>query len=400
MNDGKTVVSIDNVSKTFLVPHERHNSLKQGVLNMFAAKKNSKLHTLKGVSIDIKKGEFFGIMGRNGCGKSTLLKILAGIYQPSSGKVVVDGRLAPFIELGVGFNMELTGKENIFLAGTILGMKKKEIEDKYQTIVNFSELEEFMDQKLKNYSSGMQVRLAFSIAIQAQSDVLLIDEVLAVGDANFQRKCFRTFKDLKKEGKTIVFVSHSPEAVRDFCDRAALIEKGKLVMVGDPSKVTNEYLNILSNDIEKDSSGLKIVGDRWGDEKAKIKKIKILNRNGEEKKVFSDEPLKVRLETEFFEDATNPIFGIIIKNEAGIPVFQSNTMWHNIKLGEVKKGNKNVTWEIYNYFDDGRYTISPAIAHEDALQFFDWWDNGAIFDSRKQLRTSGIVNTKHEIIIN
>ena len=398
MKDDKTVVSIDNVSKTFLVPHERHNSLKQGVLNMFITKKNSKLHTLKGVSIDIKKGEFFGIMGRNGCGKSTLLKIIAGIYQPSSGKVLVDGRLAPFIELGVGFNMELTGKENIFLAGTILGMKKKEIEDKYQTIVNFSELEEFMDQKLKNYSSGMQVRLAFSIAIQAESDILLIDEVLAVGDANFQRKCFRVFKDLKRSGKTIIFVSHAPDAVRDFCDRVALIEKGELIMVGDPTMVTNEYLEILANDPESPSN-LVVNSDRWGDGKAKINKIKIFGLNNKQKRVFGDEPLNISIEADFYENSDDPIFGIVIKNESGVPVFQSNTMWANKKTGEVKKGKKIITWELFNYFDDGRYTISPAIAHEDALQFYDWWENGAFFDSRKRVRSSGVVNTKHNILV-
>jgi ABC-type polysaccharide/polyol phosphate transport system ATPase subunit len=395
-----TVISIEGVSKTFLVPHEKHSSLKQSALNMFSKKKNSKLQTLKSVSLDIKKGEFFGIMGRNGCGKSTLLKIIAGIYQPSTGKVVVDGRLAPFIELGVGFNMELTGRENIFLAGIILGMERKEIEEKYQTIVDFSELEDFMDQKLKNYSSGMQVRLAFSIAIQAQSDVLLIDEVLAVGDANFQRKCFRVFKELKAAGKTIVFVSHAPDAVRDFCDRVALIEKGELIMVGDPTKVTNEYLQILAGDLEKDGArGLDNSSDRWGDGKAKINKITIRGGSNKEKKVLAEEPLIITVEAEFFEDATNPIFGLVLKNEASIPVFQSNTMWGNKKLGKVTKGRKTVTWELYNYFDDGRYTVSPAIAYDDGLQFFDWWENGAAFESRKELRTSGIVNTRHKIII-
>ncbi len=201
----------------------------------------NKFHALKGVSFEVKKGEFFGIVGRNGSGKSTLLKILAGIYQPTDGSVKTDGKLVPFIELGVGFNPELTGKENVYLNGALLGFSKKEVDARYKDIVEFAELEDFMDQRLKNYSSGMQVRLAFSVATRAQADILLIDEVLAVGDADFQRKCFDYFKALKKSGVTVVFVTHDMSAVKEYCDRVILVEDGVIRSEGDASVVSKEY---------------------------------------------------------------------------------------------------------------------------------------------------------------
>lgn len=244
-------VKVDNVVKDFTLNHEKSSSLKSSVVNVF--KKKTKLTTeeyraLRGVSFEIKKGEFFGIVGRNGSGKSTLLKIIAEIYQPTSGKVTVQGRLVPFIELGVGFNPELTGRENVFLNGALLGFSRKEMEEKYDDIVEFAELEQFMDQKLKNYSSGMQVRLAFSVAIRADADILLIDEVLAVGDEAFQRKCLSYFAKLKREKKTVVFVTHSMEAVQQFCDRAILIDKGHKSEIGSPLRISQIYRELNDQD--------------------------------------------------------------------------------------------------------------------------------------------------------
>ena len=219
MSDDQTAIRIDNVSKSFKLPDERVDSVKSLFVNPLRSKKGLQTetqHALKNISFEVKKGEFFGIVGRNGSGKSTLLKIIAGIYQPTKGKVTLKGRLVPFIELGVGFNPELTGRENVYLNGALMGFSTKEVGKKYDQIVEFAELERFMDQKLKNYSSGMQVRLAFSVAtILAESDILLIDEVLAVGDADFQRKCFEYFKRVKKLKKTVVFVSHDMNAIRE-----------------------------------------------------------------------------------------------------------------------------------------------------------------------------------------
>ena len=213
-------------------------------------------HVLKDVSFNIQQGDFIGIVGRNGSGKSTLLKLLAGIYTPTKGAIHVGGKLVPFIELGVGFNHELTGRENVFLNGALLGFNRKEMEAMYDDIVSFAELRRFMDQKLKNYSSGMQVRLAFSIAIKAHGDILLLDEVLAVGDAAFQQKCFDYFETLKREKKTVVFISHDMGAVSRFCNRAIYIKNGKIIKEGNPDDIAELYKveNIRSEAVAKDSA--------------------------------------------------------------------------------------------------------------------------------------------------
>jgi len=242
-----TVVNIQNVSKTFKIPHERYSTLKQHALNLFNKNRTyTELNALKNVNFEIKKGEFFGIIGRNGCGKSTLLKIIAKIYSTTTGKVTVDGQISPFIELGVGFNPELTARDNVYLNGALLGLSKKEIDEKFDDIIKFAELEDFVDQRLKNFSSGMQVRLGFSLAIKAYSDILLLDEVLAVGDANFQKKCINVFKELKRQKKTIIFVSHDETNIRRFCDRVALLEQGELVMIGTPQEGLKKYNEILA----------------------------------------------------------------------------------------------------------------------------------------------------------
>lgn len=239
----EVAVRVENVHKDFYLPHENSNSIKSQIVHIFQKKDKGVdiQHALRGLSFDIEKGDFFGIVGRNGSGKSTLLKIIAEIYQPTSGSIKVNGSLVPFIELGVGFNPELTGRENVYLNGALFGFSKNEIEQRYDSIVKFAELEEFMDQKLKNYSSGMQVRLAFSVAIQADADILLLDEVLAVGDEAFQRKCNNYFKELKKKKKTVVLVTHSMENVRKYCNRSILIKDGKILIDGTPDEVADEY---------------------------------------------------------------------------------------------------------------------------------------------------------------
>lgn len=236
-------VSVKNLHKSFKLPHEQHSGLKQMLVNRLKGVKGyENQHVLKDVSFEIKKGEFFGIVGRNGSGKSTLLKLLAGIYTPDKGGIYVNGSLTPFIELGVGFNPELTGRENVFLNGALLGFSRREMESMYNSIVEFAELDKFMDQKLKNYSSGMQVRLAFSVAVRANSDILVLDEVLAVGDSAFQQKCFNYFEQLRIDKKTIILVTHDMGAVNRFCDRAILLENGLVKASGAPKEIANQYL--------------------------------------------------------------------------------------------------------------------------------------------------------------
>src|SRR5574344_1335841 len=242
MSEKEIAVKVDHVSKDFRLPTEATQSLRTALVNRFRGIKGYReQHVLKDISFKVEKGDFFGVVGRNGSGKSTLLKIISQIYTPEKGEVKVNGTLIPFIELGVGFNPELTGRENVYLNGALLGFSRDEIDAMYDDIVDFAELCDFMNQKLKNYSSGMQVRLAFSVAIKAQGDILILDEVLAVGDEAFQRKCNDYFLERKTSGKTTILVTHDMGAVKKYCNKALLIEKGYVKALGEPDDVANQY---------------------------------------------------------------------------------------------------------------------------------------------------------------
>lgn len=245
------VLKVDHVSKSFKLPTEQSSGIKQAFINWTKGIKGYKMqHVLRDISFEVERGDFLGIVGRNGSGKSTLLKLISGIYKPNKGNITVNGSLVPFIELGVGFNPELTGRENVYLNGAMLGFSTKQIDAMYDDIVEFAELRDFMDQKLKNYSSGMQVRLAFSVAIKAQGDILVLDEVLAVGDEAFQRKCANFFEKVKDDpSKTVILVTHDMSAVRRYCSKAIMIDGGKIVDSGDPDDVADSYsLENISSD--------------------------------------------------------------------------------------------------------------------------------------------------------
>lgn len=241
-------IQVDHVCKKFLIPHERISSLRSAFVQMFSQKTYETFHALNDVSLEIKQGEFFGIIGKNGSGKSTLLKILAGVYHPDTGVVHVQGKVIPFLELGIGFNPELSGRDNIFLNGIVLGLTRKQIEQKFDTIVSFSGLERFIDQKLKRYSSGMYMRLAFAIAIHTEGDILIMDEVLAVGDAEFQQRCMYEFLRLKNEGKTIVLVTHGEGPLQQYADRVAFIEQGVIRKIGAPDEVLALYRSTINSE--------------------------------------------------------------------------------------------------------------------------------------------------------
>jgi len=243
MNDA--MIKLGSVNKIFSVPHERRNTLKESLINFHRRLKYEDFYALKNIDLEVKQGEFVGIIGKNGSGKSTLLKVMANIYKPTSGNVYVNGSLSPFLELGVGFNGDLTARENVYLNGVILGLSYEEINEKYKAIVDFAELEDFMEMKLKNFSSGMQVRLAFSVAIQVDVDIYLCDEVLAVGDLSFQKKCLNVFGNLKKSGKTIVYVSHDMDSIKEFCDKTAFVENGEIKMFGETDESIQKYLQTI-----------------------------------------------------------------------------------------------------------------------------------------------------------
>lgn len=236
-----SAIEAEHISKTFIVPHERRHRLKEYVVQPFRDRGVDHNEALQDVSVTIPAGEFFGIIGHNGSGKSTLLRVLAGIYRPDSGRVRVNGIVSPFIELGVGFNPELSARDNIAINGTLIGLSPKQLAARFDEIVDFAEIGRFVDQQLKNYSSGMLLRLAFAIAVQVPFDILLVDEVLAVGDASFQAKCIATLERHRAEGRTIVFVSHDLHAITQYCDRALLLERGQCIAVGDPAEVVETY---------------------------------------------------------------------------------------------------------------------------------------------------------------
>src|SRR4051794_8034557 len=261
-------VVVDSVRKSFTIPHERAHTLKERVLHPLRRTPGDRLDALRDVSFSVEPGEFFGIVGRNGSGKSTLLKCLAGIYRVDGGDIYVNGRMSTFIELGVGFNPDLAARDNVLINATMLGVSPREARARFDDVIAFAELEEFVDLKIKNYSSGMLVRLAFATAIQADADILLIDEVLAVGDAAFQQKCFDVFTRLKEEGRTILFVTHDMGAVTRFCHRALLLERGEVVTIDRPDKAAERYLELNFKREHQNAQGL-----RWGDGSTRIEDV-------------------------------------------------------------------------------------------------------------------------------
>lgn len=279
-SDKKIALEVRNVNKSFRLPTEQASGIKQAFINRVRGVKGyTEQHVLKNISFKVEEGDFFGIVGRNGSGKSTLLKLISQIYVPDSGKIIVNGKLVPFIELGVGFNPELTGRENIYLNGALLGFSHEEVSAMYDEIVEFAELHDFMDQKLKNYSSGMQVRLAFSIAIKSDASILVLDEVLAVGDADFQRKCYEYFKKLKLRKNTAILVTHDMGAVKEYCNKAIIINDGSIKNYGDPDTIANDYLKLFNrvDNSKKDAND----STRWGNGDVRVvkKKIDIQDKN-------------------------------------------------------------------------------------------------------------------------
>lgn len=387
MSNQDIAISVKNVSKNFILPHQKKTSLKSLFTGVLESKGSDEIqHALQNISFDIKKGEFFGIVGRNGSGKSTLLKIISGIYQPTKGSIKTQGRLVPFIELGVGFNPELTGRENVYLNGAMLGFSKKHVDSNYDKIVEFAELERFMDQKLKNYSSGMQVRLAFACATMANADILVVDEVLAVGDADFQRKCFDYFKSLKKNNTTVVFVSHDMNAVREFCDRAVLIEKSKLVKEGTSEEIAKEYAKLFMDQSSKTDPE----GNRLGNGDARISSIKVIQENTS---------VLVNYEITFNKDIENPIIGYLFKDASENPLFGTNTQLMEKKLKEYKAGEKvKISWKVPHIFGDGKFYITLAVSGPNGLEY-DWLENASSFVVKRSQKSPYAIDPIPEINI-
>ncbi len=345
MSDREIAISVKDIHKNFILPQHKNTSLKQAAVNIVRKNNVTTQKVLDGVSFDVYKGEFFGIVGRNGSGKSTLLKLIAGVYTPTSGIIEMDGGLTPFIELGVGFNQELSGRDNVFLNGALLGYDRKQMEAMYDDIVEFAEIEEHMDKKLKNYSSGMQVRLAFSIAIKAKNDILIFDEVLAVGDEAFQKKCMAVFREYKKNRQTVILVTHSMDNVTTLCSRALMLEDGKIVATGDVKKVANAY--------QKSNLSLEPTSS---DKVAKRANQKMINISGNSKAYKTGEPMKITLSWPSSESVT--WIGVSISGVNGEYVFGTNT-------GETKITGNSINYDVDLNLGPGDYYLTAAAKDSD-----------------------------------
>ena len=379
------IVVINNLTKSFKIPLEASSGIKQKLINILKGRKGYRIFTpLKDIDFTINEGDFFGIVGRNGSGKSTLLKTIAGIYTPNSGSVEVGGSLVPFIELGVGFNPELTGRENVFLNGALLGFSHDEMEAMYDKIVDFAELGDFMEERLKNYSSGMQVRLAFSIAIRAHADILLLDEVLAVGDEAFQKKCYAYFDKLKREKRTVILVTHDMSAVERFCNKAVFIEDGKVKMIGKPYRLAAAYSrsNIKSYN---ESEGLdEQISDDFD--------ITLRGSDGNEQTVYEyNETMTVELE---WQQTGVKHVGVAIFRENGEYVYGPNTYQEKVKIA----GKNRATYTVQLNLNEGSYFIKAGLMGADDTKTIAFTEEGPHFSVQRDYdhgRWGGVTKLKH-----
>jgi ABC-type polysaccharide/polyol phosphate transport system ATPase subunit len=392
---------VEGVSKSFLRPHEQMHTFKERALHPFRGRSYDRLDAVRDVSFAVDQGEFFGIVGRNGSGKSTLLKLIAGIYRTSAGEIWVNGRMSTFIELGVGFNPDLAARDNVILNGIMLGLTPAEARDRYEQVIDFAELREAETVKLKNYSSGMHVRLAFSVMIQVDADVLLIDEVLAVGDASFQQKCYDQFNRLRDAGRTIVLVTHDMGAVRRFCHRAMLMERGVTVLEGDPERVGSRYLELnFHHDQEEAAARPDSDIERYGDGTARFVQLWTQTED--------DLPLEaapqgadivVKAVVEFAGALADPVVGITIEDEDRRPVFATSSVWVAERTGSFAAGERaTLTVKFPNVLAPGRYFITPHIARRGSgLDMVDRYPRMISFLVIGTRESGGIVELDHDL---
>jgi ABC-2 type transport system ATP-binding protein len=362
--DRPVAIEARGVGKTFRIPSHRIDSLKERAMRPFAPVEYRGLRALRAVSFDVHKGEFFGIVGRNGSGKSTLLKVLASIYRADAGRVKMAGRVAPFIELGVGLDPELTARENVILNGVMMGLSRGEARRRLDAVLDFAELQDFRELKLKNYSSGMMVRLAFSVMIQSDANILLIDEVLAVGDAAFQQKCGDAFDKMRVAGRTVVLVTHDMLAVQRHCSRAMLLHDGELRHIGDPEEVARRYLrlNFAGTDARSQARDQEAIPEMH----ARLVDAWFEDGAGERIMNFEQgQPIRIRVVVEAREQLPHPVFGLHCTNADGVHVFGLNATLdpNDGEPDPVETGQRvRVTGAIENPLTPGRYFISCLIA--------------------------------------
>jgi ABC-type polysaccharide/polyol phosphate transport system ATPase subunit len=367
-------IRLEAVSKRFRVPLDRSTTLKYKLVHPRSTSRYRDLYALRDIDLEIPFGTFVGVIGPNGCGKSTLLKLLAGIYRPTSGRLEIEGHVSPFLELGVGFNPELTARENVYLNGAVLGLTRRELARSIDDIIGFAELEDFADQKLKSFSSGMQVRLAFSVAIQANAGILLMDEVLAVGDARFQTRCFDVFNRYRREGRTVVLVTHDIGAVDLYCDTAYLLDHGRIIAHGRAGEVTSAYRRLVGEQSDADApEGVIPAPDvaemgrkaRWGTGEVRIATVQFLDRNGVQHQSFdSGEQMEVRLDCVVQRQVGDLICALVFHRDDGFVLGHANTFYSGNELRCPPAGEH---FTVRCIIDDlrllgGHYRVTAALA--------------------------------------
>jgi ABC-type polysaccharide/polyol phosphate transport system ATPase subunit len=372
-----SVISVEGVSKRFRLYHERNQSLKSALMRRGRVRYDE-FWALKDVSFEVRPGMTFGLVGHNGSGKSTMLKCIARILRPEKGKISVDGRMSALLELGAGFHPELSGRENVYLNGSILGMSKRQLEQKFDEIVGFAGLERFIDMPVKNYSSGMYVRLGFSIAINVDPDILLVDEVLAVGDEEFQRKCLERVADLREAGKTIVVVTHALGTVRNLCDEAIWLENGVVREIGPGGDIADAYLGQVHVDREEDESGH---GTRWGSGDVRIVRVDLHGPNGQStEQIRTGDEVTFRLHYEAARSVERPVFGLGVFTLEGVQVSGPNTREAGVWVEQVD-GAGVVELHIDRLLLlPGSYVVSAAATDETISHTFDHRHKALHFD--------------------
>ncbi len=393
------MISVQNVSKVYhLYRHPVDRVLGGLSLNRRAT---PEFWALRNINLRVEKGEVFAIVGPNGSGKSTLLQIISGILQPTSGRVLCSGRIAALLELGAGFNPEFSGRENVYLNGEIMGLSREEMERAFPRIEAFAEIGGFIDRPVKEYSSGMYVRLAFSAAIHVDPEILIVDEALAVGDAIFASRCIQKLEELRNRGVTVLLVSHDLGLVKRLSDRAAFMLDGRMVMVGTAKDAVNQYVGYV---LDREQPGGEREGARFdgvasnssfrhGDGTSKITDVRLLNGAGEACRIFRPgEPLIVRIEAVFHQAASNPVAGILVRNRIGMDVYGTNTRLEHVELGSFEAGEKiEIEFELDCLLNRQEYTLTVATQHWSGLSQ-DWLDDVIDFQVVDTKDVAGVLN--------
>ena len=406
-------IVVDGVSKSFRLPRERVHTLKERALHPFRRPQFDELKALREVSFAVGAGEFFAVVGRNGSGKSTLLKCMAGIYGTDAGRIFVDGQMSTFIELGVGFNPDLPARENVMINATMLGLSPREARNRFDQVIDFAELREFTEVKLKNYSSGMMVRLAFSVMIQVDADILLIDEVLAVGDAAFQQKCFEEFERIKRSNTTVLLVTHDMGAVERFCDRAMLLEHGRQVEMGGPHRIGMRYLQLnFSEEARAEEASNEVITKpleptatpdpamRLGDGAAEITDAYFTDEHGARTELLQGgSRASFTIHARFHQDVDDPVFAVGVENSHRDTVFSATTQLAEPHSGLFRQDEEvTVRFTFENVLAPDRYTATPSIARAGSgMAWIDWRERMVEAVVSVTRVTAGVVNLPVDI---